>query len=471
MCNRKIKKLLIVVLLIMLLTSCVNKPSVQTEEVTTTVSEETVAEEKSDFSGKTASDMSENEILEMGDNLALEFQRIGSNYFSVLMYDHVIAEENKNKDINYPYICKLPEYKDLDELFADVYSCMTPDVLENSLDGKDFYAEYDGKIYCKERNSGWVYTADCVINGYEIIDENTIEFSLWIKEDENLDAHSSSFVVKNINGWKISEIDKETANKIIFQYSPINNELERNQSGQNISEIIENKATEINGKIAEYEIIDEENKTALALICHDNNIHDYWYFNGDSKELILSSKLNMSGYLKYEENGAVSIIAYENIVGGACPANIVAIADEKPVVLSTYSVGSETMPELYYNPFGNIICMRGNGVSSGSVNKIPYYWDEKSNSFLPYALHKIGIDELKSMDTDSIVENTEEITSVYKRDNGLIHVNYADVINADINSSITASKTYIQTENGLRNYDFEKDQGYGFFLEKLSVNE
>ena len=86
-------------------------------------------------------------------------------------------------------------------------------------------------------------------------------------------------------------------------------------------------------------------------------------------------------------------------------------------------------------------------------------------------MHKIGLDELKSMDTDSIVENTEEITSVYKRDNGLIHVNYADVINADMNSSITASKTYIQTENGLRNYDFEKDQGYGFFLEKLSVNE
>lgn len=229
MCNRKIKKLLIVVLLIMLLTSCVNKSYVQTEEVTTTVSEETVTEGKTDFSGKTASDMSENEILEMGDNLALEFQRIGSNYFSVLMYDHVIVEENKNEDINYPYICKLPEYKDLDELFADIYSCMTPDILENSLGGKDFYAEYDGEIYCKEKNSGWVYTSDCVISGYEIIDENTIEFSLWIKEDENLDAHSSSFVVKNINGWKISEIDKETANKIIFQYSPINNEPKVNR--------------------------------------------------------------------------------------------------------------------------------------------------------------------------------------------------------------------------------------------------
>ena len=375
--------------------------------------------------------------------------RIFGDEVSVLVFNNPYTEWDVSEN---PDVIDTKENYDAKELY---------DFME-IINSSDWILSPDGKYSALSYDDCAYYNARIIIrDGKEIKAVNTGHFASDLSWEDNklyFEVYTGESCFYNV------ETD------MIYKFTD-KQELERNQSEQNISEIIENKATEINGKIAEYEIIDEENKTALALICHDNNIHDYWYFNGDSKELILSSKLNMSGYLKYEENGAVSIIAYENIVGGACPANIVAIADEKPVVLSTYSVGSETMPELYYNPFGNIICMRGNGVSSGSVNKIPYYWDEKSNSFLPYALHKIGIDELKSMDTDSIVENTEEITSVYKRDNGLIHVNYADVINADINSSITASKTYIQTENGLRNYDFEKDQGYGFFLEKLSVNE
>ena len=52
------KKLILSFFMIAMLTGCVSEP-VKQEEVTTTVSEETVTEEKSDFSGKTASDMSE----------------------------------------------------------------------------------------------------------------------------------------------------------------------------------------------------------------------------------------------------------------------------------------------------------------------------------------------------------------------------------------------------------------------------
>ena len=58
------KKLILSLLILTMLTGCVSKP-VKQEEVTTTVSEETVTEEKTDFSGKTASDISDTNNIQV----------------------------------------------------------------------------------------------------------------------------------------------------------------------------------------------------------------------------------------------------------------------------------------------------------------------------------------------------------------------------------------------------------------------
>ena len=38
-------------------------------------------------------------------------------------------------------------------------------------------------------------------------------------------------------------------------------------------------------------------------------------------------------------------------------------------------------------------------------------------------------------------------------------------------STVTASMTFVQTENGLREYKFEADMKYGLFVEALTVTE
>lgn len=231
---------------------------------------------------------------------------------------------------------------------------------------------------------------------------------------------------------------------------------------------IQNKATDIDGDVLEYEI--DESNNALAVILHDDISYDYWYFTADSEKLILTTQLHMSHCVKHIENGETFLIVYETIMGGAFPANIVTLVNGKPVVVSEYTDGDD-FPTLYYENDADIICVRGNGISSGTVNVIPYYWNNETSIFEAYSLQEISMDELKEMDSENVVEDIDNIISVYQRNNGLVHVNYADINEANINSSTIASRTYVITESNLRKYDFETDRHYGFFINYLSVSE
>lgn len=178
----------------------------------------------------------------------------------------------------------------------------------------------------------------------------------------------------------------------------------------------------------------------------------------------------MQYFAKKKFNGEDFLIVCEKMVGYAYPANIVTILDGKPKILSVIDYETE-YKELFYSPFGKIVCMRGNGISIGSHNVIPYYWNGESGDFVPYAIKEIGVEDLRALDTQGIVERIDDIGSVYQRDNGLIHVNYLVPEDMVSNNSITVSKTYVQAEKGLRIFDFENDASYGFFLECLSITE
>ena len=163
-----------------------------------------------------------------------------------------------------------------------------------------------------------------------------------------------------------------------------------------------------------------------------------------------------------------SLIVYQSVVGRGVPANIVTLVNGIPVISSSYTEEGE-LPPLYYSESGDIVCMRGNGLSIGAANVIPYYWDAKTSEFMAYSLHKIIINDLKTIDADNVVKDINKAISIYKRDNGLIHVNYADIKEADINSTTIASRTYVMSENKLREYNSETDEHYGYFIEFLSV--
>ena len=247
-------------------------------------------------------------------------------------------------------------------------------------------------------------------------------------------------------------------------------EVESSKSEVDMLSIIQNKAAEIGGKLLKYDIADKGGDKALAVILHNDVVYDYWYFTAKSEKLVLSTTLHMSNCVKHEEGGVTSLIVYQFVIGRGFPANIVTLVNGEPVISSTYT-GDGELPPLYYSESGDIVCVRGNGVSIGASNVIPYYWDIKTNTFKAYALNEISINDLKSMDTDNVVTDINKAISVYKRDNGLIHVNYADINEADINSTTIASRTYVISNNKLREYNSETDEHYGFFVELLSVSE
>lgn len=231
---------------------------------------------------------------------------------------------------------------------------------------------------------------------------------------------------------------------------------------------INKKAGELNGTILKYDI--DELNNALAVIQHDETSYDYWFFTADTEALVLTADLYAPTCIKHIENGETFLILFQTVIGPAYPANIVTAVNSKPFVLSQFTDGSE-LPKLFYSPFGNIVCMRGIGVSAGACNVLPYYWNEQTGSFIKYGLHEISIDEIKQLDKNNIVENIDGVISAYIRDNGLVHLNYADISESFMGSDVIASKTYINTGTELRAYDFDNDAKYGFFLETLSVKE
>lgn len=223
--------------------------------------------------------------------------------------------------------------------------------------------------------------------------------------------------------------------------------------------------------------INAEDGSLLSVVRHDEEVYDFIFLREDRSELVLSVTSSiMSHCVKHFENSTDFLIVYDYAPGHGCPASIVTIIDGKPCILSEYLNSSNNYPKLYYYPQGDIICMRGIGITSGLNNAIPYYWDSERQDFYPYPLHEISFDELKALDKNNIVSEPDKAISIYYRDNGLVHVNYADITEIELGSEADnlrkiASRTYVQTKKGLREYDFETDACYGFFIQSLCVKE
>ena len=149
----------------------------------------------------------------------------------------------------------------------------------------------------------------------------------------------------------------------------------------------------------------------LALIKHSDT-YDYWCFSEGKARLVLSSKISDDvSSVVYTEDGVSFLVMFENIVGGAMPASIVTLQNGEPLILSEYD--GEASPRLWWCPYGEMICKRGNGVSAGSVNVIPYHWDKDSNAFVPYKLTEITKDELHELDIQGIVPDIAGKTDLY----------------------------------------------------------
>lgn len=232
---------------------------------------------------------------------------------------------------------------------------------------------------------------------------------------------------------------------------------------------IEQKADEINGETLG--VVHGKSETAIAVILHDSVVYDFWFFDTTEESLILTSTVYNGEFCKKIFNGENFLIVSETIIGHAYPANIVAMIDGQPKILSAIEYNDAEYSGLFYSKYGEIVCMRGDGISIGTHNVIPYYWNAEKNEFLPYKANEITIDEAKALDSQSVIENFNDIISIYRRDNGLVHVNYRGSDDLMPNVLRTVSATYVQTETGLRKYDFETDAAYGLFLEYLPVNE
>jgi len=229
------------------------------------------------------------------------------------------------------------------------------------------------------------------------------------------------------------------------------------------------KAEELSGTVLE-KIDDYMSGSSIALIKHGEARYDIWHFSGNEERLVYSAELwGDIGTAVYREGGVSFMILFEGAIGGAMPASVVGIYDGEPLVLSEYY--GDDHPRLWWCPYGDIICERGKGVSAGSCNVIPYHWDSGKMDFVPYALTEITKDELRVLDTKGIIPDIDSAISVYRRENGLIHVNYAEVYEGSMGSGVTASLTFVLTDNGLREYEFDADMKYGLLLEALTVCE
>lgn len=195
-------------------------------------------------------------------------------------------------------------------------------------------------------------------------------------------------------------------------------------------------------------------------------------FRGNHDVIYMTIQPPVIDIFTYTDNGKEFIIATHHAMGNALPADIIANINGNYVDYQIFSDASETNVDkmLFWN--GYTVCKRGNGVSIGIHNVIPCYWNEKVGIFRKYELHEITLDELRELDTGNIVPDADKAISIYKRENGLVHVNYLEVYEDSIsNPPQNASKTYVITDDGLRKYDFDKDQKYGVFIERLTVNE
>ena len=241
------KKLIPIILSVVLLVGCIaNEKNVSVTETTTTkvttiqttvkndiTTEETttqkVSEKKSLYDimlklpqnspvGMPAKQMSDKEIINIGNTVASKFKEIRYKYFSTNWFEHVKNMPNTDKSIDLANVCEFTDYPSLEKFAVVVNDCMTVDVLKKVISKTGFYIEINNQIYCNDFSYGWPFGSKCYIASYEIIDDDTIKFILNVDEDPNEAAHQCSFTAKNIGGWKVSDIDFETANTITFQF-------------------------------------------------------------------------------------------------------------------------------------------------------------------------------------------------------------------------------------------------------------
>ena len=73
-------------------------------------------------------------------------------------------------------------------------------------------------------------------------------------------------------------------------------DIESNDVKKEFSESVEPKAYQPKGETSG--IIDKGSEAAISVILHDNNVYDYWFFDGTEESLILSSSVGNAGFCK-----------------------------------------------------------------------------------------------------------------------------------------------------------------------------
>lgn len=196
---------------------------------------------------------------------------------------------------------------------------------------------------------------------------------------------------------------------------------------------------------------------------------DIWRFSEDTEEFIMPVSGMLSGtYGIHEENGFTFLIVCNYALGACLPATILSVIDGKVVV---FSKGDAEIPDLlWYCSEGDIVCRRGNGISWGGVDVIPYFLNADEMKFEPYAVTSINIDEVKKLDKNNVVPDIDTAISAYRRGNGLIHVNYDNVTQASFGETHIASRTFVIEDDTLREWFDPDDMKYGLFYEALTVD-
>ena len=234
------------------------------------------------------------------------------------------------------------------------------------------------------------------------------------------------------------------------------------------------KLTELGGVlIASCNYGDGEDDILAAIAYGAAPSVDIWRFTDKTEELVMPFCGMLSDtYGIHSENGVDSLVICSYSPGMAHPATILSLINGEVVVFSEYKGDIDSGDLLWYcdvNGAG-LICKKGIGISAGSFNVIPYYLDTAECRYKPYGLTEISIDEARELDKNNVIPDTDKAISAYRRDNGLIHINYDDVTEAAFGDEHIASRTFV-TENGcLRSYE-DGDTKYGFFLQSLTVTE
>ena len=254
----------------------------------------------------------------------------------------------------------------------------------------------------------------------------------------------------------------------------VTEETEPDPYHEELYRILSDKAAELEVKVFGY--ASSEDGMLAALGTDNGDTCDIYLIRRTGTELIrtLPRSLSMTEVITHTEEGVQFLIVYEKgAVGRGFPATVMTIKDGSPVTLSLYEYDSGEYPALYYYPAAGLVCMRGAGTTIGSNNVIPYHWD--GNGFVPYRLRRITAEQLAELDTGNAVINASSAASVYRRENGLVHVNYLEMSELKEAQSVSddpiASITYVYEDGKLRRFNAEKDIKYGFFNEHLPVTD